>query len=99
MAHVRNGFEDMFRKQHDSGADYTIAMVSKLMIMGSRDVVWYKGNLPIFSNPRMHDERCGKKKTCGDPAIGDAARALNENAHYFASHKAQPNHAPPRAIH
>ena len=46
-----------------------------------------KGNLPLFSNPRIHDERCGKNKTCGDPAIGDAARALNENAHYYASHK------------
>jgi len=182
MAHERNGFEYMFRKQHDSGADYTIAMVSKLMILGKPGcgrayavnksiaaisdprkafaVVHFdcgahtiahelghlmglnhgtlvdfcnpkmghttaitpyangyaegncdgkpqpgefgdimvggrmkeimgddKGNLPIFSNPRIHDERCGKKKTCGDPAIGDAARALNENAHYFASHK------------
>lgn len=46
-----------------------------------------QGNLPIFSNPRIHDKRCGLNKTCGDPAIGDAARALNENAHYYASHK------------
>lgn len=45
-----------------------------------------KANLPIFSNPRIHDERCGKNKTCGDPLIGDAARALNENAHYYAEH-------------
>ena len=49
-----------------------------------------KGNLPIFSNPRIHDERCGKNKTCGDAATGDAARALNENAHYYASHKKLP---------
>lgn len=46
-----------------------------------------KGNLPIFSNPRIHDERCGKNKACGDAAIGDAARALNENAHSYASHE------------
>jgi hypothetical protein len=46
-----------------------------------------KGNLPIFSNPRLHDARCGLTQTCGDPLIGDAARALNENAHYYASHK------------
>ena len=194
MSHERNGFEAMFRKQHDSGADYTIAIVNKLIVQGNpgcgrayavnqsiaaisdprkaftvvhfacgahtiahelghlmglnhgtlvdfcnpkmghtsaiapyangyaegncdgkpqpgefgdimvggymREIMGNdKGNLPIFSNPRIHDERCGKNKTCGDPAIGDAARALNENAHYFAPHKAQPNHAPPRAIH
>lgn len=46
-----------------------------------------KGNLPLFSNPRIHDKRCGLKQRCGDPMIGDAARALNENAHYYASHK------------
>ncbi len=46
-----------------------------------------KGNLPIFSNPRLHDIRCGAQHTCGDPATGDAARALNENAHYYAAHK------------
>jgi len=45
-----------------------------------------KGNLHIFSNPRLHDERCGFNKTCGDTKTGDAARALNENAHYYASH-------------
>lgn len=184
MSHERNGFEAMFRKQHDSGADYTIAIVSKLIVQGKqgcgrayavnqsivaisdprkafavvhfacgahtiahelghlmglnhgtlvsschpkrghtsaiapyangyaegncdgklqpgefgdimvggymRDVMGNdKGNLPIFSNPRIHDDRCGKKKTCGDPATGDAARALNENVHYFASHKEQ----------
>lgn len=46
-----------------------------------------KGNLAIFSNPRIHDERCGARQLCGDPAIGDAARALNENARYFAAHE------------
>lgn len=46
-----------------------------------------KSSLRMFSNPRIHDERCGKNKTCGDIAIGDAARALNENAHYYASHE------------
>ena len=42
-----------------------------------------KGSLPMFSNPRIHDPRCGIKQTCGDPKIGDAARALNENAPYY----------------
>ena len=46
-----------------------------------------KGSLPMFSNPRIHDERCGKNRICGDAAIGDAARALNENAHYYAAHE------------
>jgi len=46
-----------------------------------------KGNLPIFSNPRIHDERCGINRTCGDAAIGDAVRALNENARYYAAHE------------
>jgi hypothetical protein len=45
------------------------------------------GNLPMFSNPRIRDERCGTSKICGDPAIGDAARALNENARYYAAHE------------
>jgi hypothetical protein len=46
-----------------------------------------KGNLAIFSNSRLHDARCGVRQICGDPAIGDAARALNENARYFAAHE------------
>lgn len=46
-----------------------------------------KSSLPIFSNPRLHDERCGANKTCGDIATGDAARALNENARYYAAHE------------
>ncbi|MFA6016275.1 MAG: zinc-dependent metalloprotease family protein [Gallionellaceae bacterium] len=45
-----------------------------------------KGNLAIFSNPRIHDERCGENKSCGNSLIGDAARALNENARYYAEH-------------
>ncbi|MDP2758988.1 MAG: M12 family metallo-peptidase [Sideroxyarcus sp.] len=46
-----------------------------------------KSSLRMFSNPRIHDERCGANKTCGNIAIGDAARALNENAHYYAAHE------------
>lgn len=45
------------------------------------------GSLPMFSNPRIRDERCGTYKICGDPAIGDAARVLNENVHYYAAHE------------
>lgn len=185
MRHERNGFELMFKKAYDSGADYTIAITNKLMMRGKpgcgraftvnqtveeiadprrafavvnfvcgahtiahelghlmglnhgtlvsscylgkghtsaiapyangyaegncdgkpqpgefgdimvggymRDVMGNsKGNLPIFSNPKIRDDRCGKNKICGDPATGDAARALNEHAHYFASHKKQP---------
>lgn len=46
-----------------------------------------KSSLRIFSNPRMHDERCGTNKICGDAATGDAARALNENARYYTAHE------------
>lgn len=187
MTHERNGFEEMFKKAYDSGADYTIAIASKLLMRGKpgcgraaavnqsipsisdprkafavvnyvcgahtiahelghlmglnhgtlvdscypkkghtsaiaryangyaegncdgkpqpgefgdimvggymRDIMGNgKGNLPLFSNPRIQDERCGKNRTCGDPTTGDAARALNENAHYYASHKKQPSH-------
>lgn len=46
-----------------------------------------KGSLPIFSNPRIRDERCGINQMCGDSAIGDAARALNENARYYSMHE------------
>lgn len=182
MVHERNGFAAMFQRADEFGADYTVAMVSKLMMQGKpgcgrayavnqsveaisatrkafavvnfvcgahtlahelghlmglnhgtlvdfcnpnmghtsaitpyangyaegncdgklqlgefgdimvgghmREIIGNdKGNLPMFSNPRIHDERCGKNKTCGNPAIGDAARALNENAHYYASHE------------
>ncbi|MBF0180991.1 MAG: hypothetical protein HQM03_13295 [Magnetococcales bacterium] len=43
-----------------------------------------KGSLPLFSNPRVHDPRCGERGICGDPVMGDAARALNENAPFLA---------------
>jgi hypothetical protein len=182
MAHERNGFEAMFQKAYESGADYTVAMPSMLLMNGKlgcgrayavnktieaisdprrafavvnfvcgahtlahelghlmglnhgslvdrcnpgrghtsaiapyangyaagncdgkpqagefgdimvgghmREIMGNdKGNLPMFSNPRIHDERCGQKQTCGDPLSGDAARVLNENAHYYAAHK------------
>lgn len=51
-----------------------------------------KAGLPMFSNPDIYDERCGKIKICGDAAIGDTARALNENAHYYAMHEAPDVH-------
>lgn len=182
MAHERNGFATMFRRANEFGADYTIAMVGRLLVLGKpgcgrayavnqsieaissthkafavvnficgahtlahelghlmglnhgaliaqcqhdktnlsaiapyangygegscdgkpqqgefgdimvgggmRDINGDdKSSLRMFSNPRIYDERCGKNKTCGDIAIGDAARALNENAHYYASHE------------
>ncbi len=46
-----------------------------------------KGSLPMFSNPRIRDQRCGVNHICGDPVIGDAARALNENSRYYAMHE------------
>lgn len=182
MAHEQDGFAAMFQKANEYGADYTIAVIDKLMLRGNRncgrgymqnstreaisstrlafaaiDFVcgahtlahelghlmglnhgylvdqcqpamghttaiapyangygvgncdgkpqpgefgtimvggWMKtingdghGNLPIFSNPLIKDERCGVSKICGDPAIGDEARALNENARYYAAHE------------
>ena len=44
-------------------------------------------SLPMFSNPRIRDLRCGKSGVCGDPMIGDAARVLNEHAKYYAAHE------------
>lgn len=46
-------------------------------------------SLPMFSNPRIRDPRCGARGVCGDPASGDAARALNENARYYAGHESR----------
>ena len=62
---------------------------SDIMVGGHmRDIVGNdKANLAIFSNPRLHDKRCGLKQICGDPVIGDAVRALNENARYFSMHE------------
>lgn len=44
-------------------------------------------SLPMFSNPRIRDVRCGVRGICGDEKIGDEARALNENAAYYAGHE------------
>lgn len=44
-------------------------------------------SLPMFSNPRIRDARCGQRGVCGDPLTGDAARALNENARHYAGHE------------
>lgn len=182
MAHEQNGFDVMFKKADEFGADYTVAMTSQLMIHGKpgcgrayavnqsveaiastrkafaavnfvcgahtlahelghlmglnhgtlvdfchpkmghtsainpyangyavgncdgkpqsgefgdimvgghmREIIGNgKASLPIFSNPRIRDQRCGINSTCGDVAIGDAARTLNENAHYYAAHE------------
>jgi hypothetical protein len=182
MAHQQNGFEGLFKKADEFGADYTIVMSAKLMIDGKRwcgravavnktlesiatahnayavinficgshtlahelghlmglnhgalvdqcqpkrghtsAIAPYangyaegdcdsepqpgefgtimvgghmseingdnKGSLPIFSNPRIRDRRCGVKQLCGDFLIGDAARALNEHAQYYAMHE------------
>ncbi|MBF0342031.1 MAG: hypothetical protein HQL95_13870, partial [Magnetococcales bacterium] len=46
-----------------------------------------KASLPLFSNPRIKDPRCGIRQVCGDPQTGDAARTLNENAHLYAAHE------------
>lgn len=44
-------------------------------------------SLRMFSNPRVRDVRCGARGICGDEKIGDEARALNENARYYAGHE------------
>lgn len=46
-----------------------------------------QSSLRMFSNPRIKDERCGASHICGDPETGDEARALNENARYYAAHE------------
>ncbi|MBF0214030.1 MAG: hypothetical protein HQM00_10795 [Magnetococcales bacterium] len=46
-----------------------------------------KARLPLFSNAALRDPRCGAQQLCGDPRIGDAARALNEHAHRYAAHE------------
>lgn len=44
----------------------------------------------VFSNPRIRRPECGARGICGDPEVGDAARALNENAKYFIKHHSRP---------
>lgn len=185
MAHERKGFEDLFLKAREYGADYTIAMASTLMMKGkpgcgrayavnktiadisstrtafavvnfvcgahtlahelghlmglnhgtlvdschpgkghtSAITPYANGyaegtcdglaqagefgdimvggymheisggkNLPFFSNPRISDKRCGTAMHCGNTSNGDAARALNENAHYYAAHETRKTH-------
>lgn len=53
------------------------------------------GSLRLFSNPRIDDPRCGTSGRCGHPETGDAARALNENAAYYAGHEAPDVHVLP----
>lgn len=45
------------------------------------------GSLRMFSNPRIRNPACGLRGICGDEARGDEARALNENARYYAAHE------------
>lgn len=182
MANETSGFEDLFERADELGADYTVAMVSKLLIFGKRGcgrayavnktvaeisstrralavidfacqahtlahelghlmglnhgvivdrcepnkghltaiapyalgygqgncdgkpqpgefgTIMVGGNmkkvngddqssLRLFSNSRIKDERCGASHVCGDPESGDEARALNENARYYAAHE------------
>ncbi len=42
--------------------------------------------LPLFSNPRIRNSRCGEQGICDDPESADAARVLNENAEIYRSH-------------
>lgn len=56
-----------------------------------------RGSLPMFSNPRIRDPRCGRRGICGDPLFGDAARALNEHARYYAGHETPDAHTLPYA--
>jgi len=46
-----------------------------------------KSSLPMYANPRVRDARCGAAGRCGDPGVGDAARALDEHAPYYAAHE------------
>ena len=45
------------------------------------------GGLPMFSNPRIEDARCGPARRCGDALLGDSARTLNEYAQVYAAHE------------
>lgn len=45
------------------------------------------GGLPMFSNPRIEDARCGPTRRCGDALRGDSARVLNEYARVYAAHE------------
>lgn len=67
-----------------------------IMVGGHMKEVTGNGHasLPMFSNPRISDPRCGLRGICGDAQHGDAARALNELARYFASHEEPDAHAP-----
>lgn len=44
-------------------------------------------SLPLFSNPRLNDPRCGLQGICGDAEVADAARVLNGHARHYASHE------------
>jgi len=52
-------------------------------------------SLRLFSNPRIRDTRCGSSGICGSPQTGDAARTLNENATYYATHEEPDVHVLP----
>ena len=63
-----------------------------IMVGGWMTTISGKGrkNLPIYSNPRITDERCGQQHRCGDPESGDAARTLNEHAKHYSGHESKP---------
>lgn len=45
-----------------------------------------RSNLPLFSNARLKDIRCGSQGVCGNVEFADAARVLNDNAPLYAAH-------------
>jgi hypothetical protein len=63
-----------------------------------RTIAGEQRNLPLFSNPRLRDARCGASGVCGDPEIGDEARALNENAWTYAAHEEPDGRRPASGI-
>ena len=46
-----------------------------------------KNRYAIFSNPDLQHDLCGQDRRCGEPDMGNAARALNDHAHIYAAHE------------
>lgn len=64
------------------------AKFGTIMVGGwMREINGNQKSVPLFSNPRLRDARCGENMICGDPLLADEARALNENAHHYAAHE------------
>lgn len=84
IAPYANGYAEGNCDQMPQNGEFGTIMVGGWMKQINGDG---HASLGMFSNPKIKDVRCGDRGVCGNERTGDASRALNENARFYASHE------------